>query len=220
MKKTGIAFLTAISLIMFSHVHASWAETVYNISSGDVPIRSTPEATGNVFGSISPGDPVEIRQANRWVLIEFQDDSGNSRRGWVDSILLGPRPPEGILVKQLEEENTSLKATLSSLQSERSDLVETEKLLTEKLATMESDYEELKSGAADYLQLKGEHETTLVALAQLQEDFETLSQENESLKISQRIKWFGAGGLVLLVGWFMGWLNGRHQKRKKSTYFM
>ncbi len=220
MKKMGIAFLTAIFLITLGHVHASWAETAYNISSGNVPIRATPEATGSAFGSISPGAPVEIRQANRWVLIEFKDDSGNSRRGWVDAILLGPRPPEGILVQQLEEENAGLKATLTSLQSERNDLVETEQLLTERLSTMEKSYEELKSGATEYLQLREEHDATLLALASLQEDFETLSQENQSLRISQRIKWFGAGGIVLLVGWFIGWINGRQQKRKKSMYFM
>ncbi len=219
MKKTGISVLAAMFLIMFCHIHASRAETVYSIGSGDVPVRATPNPKGKVLSSISPGVPVQIQQSNRWVLVEFSDGSGNSRKGWVDAIFLGPKPPEGMLVKQLEADNQSLKASLEGLEKEREELLNKEKALTEKLASIESSYEDLKIGSSNYLQLKEEHEATMASLEKLKEDFEILSQENQSLKVSQRIKWFGAGGVVLLLGWFIGWVNGRHQRKKRSSYF-
>jgi SH3 domain protein len=44
-------------------------------------------------------------------------------------------------------------------------------------------------------------------------------QENENLKVSQRVQWFVAGAMVLLLGWFIGWATGRRQKKRKASYY-
>lgn len=219
MKKTCIPLLLAFSFITVCPMHTSWAETVYSLGTNDVPVLATPNTQGTVLINLSPGTPVEIKQSNRWVLVQFLDDSGNSRRGWVDAILLGHNPPEAIWIKQLEEDSIGLKTSLQMLKDERNALLQGEKDLSEKVSRLEIDYEQLKTGATEYLQLKEEHDASLLALEDLGAELDALTQENQNLKISQRIKWFAAGGVVFMVGWFIGWLNGRRRKKQKSSYF-
>ncbi len=221
MKKTYTPLFSAFLLIIITvcPMHTSWAETVYSLGTTDVPILATPNTQGNVLKILSPGTPVEIKQSDRWVLVEYQDESGRSRRGWVDAILLGHNPPEKVWIKQLEDENIGLKTSLQTMEDEHNELRQKEKELSETLARLESDYEQLKTGATEYLELKEEHEASLSALEDMEAALDALTQENHNLKISQRIKWFAAGGIVFMVGWLIGWLNGRRRKKQKSSYF-
>ena len=56
-------------------------------------------------------------------------------------------------------------------------------------------------------------------LASAQGNIQTLIQENENLKLSHNIRWFVAGALVMLSGWFMGWATGRWRKKRRGTYY-
>ncbi len=219
MKTIRTPFFLAFFLIMVYPMHTSWAETVYSLGTSDVPILATPNTQGTVLKTLVPGTPVEIKQSDRWVLVEYQDESGRSRRGWVDAILLGHNPPEEIWVKQLEEESIELKTRALTLEGERNMLLEREKDLSEQVARLQSDYEQLKTGASEYFELKEEHDASLLALTELEAKLDAMTRENQNLKISQRIKWFTTGAIVFMVGWFIGWLNGKRRKKQKSSYF-
>jgi SH3 domain protein len=51
-----------------------------------------------------------------------------------------------------------------------------------------------------------------------QGDVQGLTKENESLKSSQRNRWFAMGALVLLCGLMIGVVVGRQQRKRKSIY--
>ncbi len=76
-----------------------------------------------------------------------------------------------------------------------------------------------KEGSANYLKLKSENDSAKASLTSAQENIQTLVQENENLKVSHNIRWFVAGALVLLSGWFIGWATGRWRKKRRGTYY-
>ena len=66
-------------------------------------------------------------------------------------------------------------------------------------------------GSADYVEVKKDYEQARSTLGQL-------TKENESLKKSERRKWFGIGAAVLLIGLILGLVMGRRQKKRSSLY--
>ena len=85
--------------------------------------------------------------------------------------------------------------------------------LKEKVARIEEEREEtLKRKVADYLELKAAHEIA-------PETVQTLTRENESLRSSQRNKWFAMGALALLCGLMIGLVIGGKQKKRRSTVY-
>ena len=112
-----------------------------------------------------------------------------------------------------------MKERLDELDKEKAGLSQREKDLSDKLTKLNAAYEELKGGSGNYLKLKAEYDSAKSSLASAQEHIQTMVQENDNLKLSQRVQWFVAGALVLLLGWSMGWATGRRQKKKKGSYY-
>ena len=127
--------------------------------------------------------------------------------------------PSSSVAAELRAENEALKERLDELDKEKTGLSQREKELSDKLTKLNVVYEELKGGSANYLKLKSEYDSAKASLTTAQENIQTMIQENENLKLSQRVQWFVAGALVLLFGWFMGWATGRRSKKKKGTYY-
>lgn len=219
MKKTLLLAVVTSCAVIILQAAALRAETAYNIDSKDIPLRATPNSKGKVLVNVPPGTGVELQQSSRWVLVQYSAALGGPKTGWIDPILLGPKPPEGVLTKQLEHEAIALRDRVAALEKERAELMEKDKKLGDKLTKVEANYDELKNASTNYLQLKQESETAKAGLAKAKEDLEGLSQENKSLKITEKIKWFTAGGFVLVLGWVIGLYTGRQQKKRRSTYF-
>jgi SH3 domain protein len=81
------------------------------------------------------------------------------------------------------------------------------------------DFENLKLESANYLQLKEEYQGLQAALENARQEAQKLSEETESMRLTQNVKWFLAGGLVFLVGWLIGLSMGRLQKRRRRTTY-
>jgi len=120
------------------------------------------------------------------------------------------------LANELKAENETQKERLDELDKEKEELLQKEKDLTDKLTRLNAAYEELKGGSVNYLKLKSEYDSVKASLASAQENIQVTLQENENLKLSQRVRWFVAGALVLVLGWLMGWATGRRGGRKKK----
>ena len=90
---------------------------------------------------------------------------------------------------------------------------------SEKLAQVEKDYASLKRDSAEFLKLKQDYESDRIQLETSQQRTQELEKENESLRASQRTRWFLAGGLVLLCGLMIGLVAGRQQRKRKPLYY-
>ena len=219
MKKSRIPTVFIMLLIMIFMSQASWAARAYITDSAPVPLRSAPNKQKKAIATLPPGTSVEVLKAPEWTMVRYTPESGDPKNGWVPTSSIGSRPPEETLTKELEAENSALKEKLANLEREKNELTQKQNELSEKLGKLTGSYESLKNGSADYLKLKQEYDSAKSTLSSAQENIQTLMQENENLKLSQKIKWFGAGGLVLVLGWFIGWITGRQGKKRRSSYF-
>jgi SH3 domain protein len=195
---------------------ASWAGKPHIVGSRGADLRSGPSAQNRVTAMIPAGTDVDVSKTfNEWSRVRFTDTTGDAKEGWVLTRFL-----EDAQAKELSAENASLKDRMAELDHERARLVQSEKQLTDKLAKLQKDFDSLKTGSANYLQLRSEYESLKSAMNSTMENMQKLVQENENLKISQGIKWFVAGAAVLVVGWLLGWFMAKQRSKRRVSYFV
>jgi len=209
-------FMPILAVFLFSG--SAFAAKAYTTDSQEVPLLSAP-GKGKTIVMVPPASGVEPVATNNWTHVRYTTPGGEVRDGWVASKYLGARPPDSAVARDLGAQNASLKEQLDGIDKERNSLSQREKELTDKLTKLNAAYEELKAGSANFLKFKAEYDAAKSSLASAQENIQTLIQENENLKLSQRVQWFAAGAFVLLFGWFMGWITGKRQKKRRSTYY-
>ena len=207
-----------ISTILFAQ--ASWALKAYVTDPKEVVIRIGPGSQHRVLTSLPSGTAVEVLRTNEWSRIQFSTPAGETKEGYALRWSLGAQPPEEILTRELQNENTLLSQKLTTMEREKDEISQREKALMEKLGKLEGDYEKLKSGSANYVALRDEHESTKVALATAQDNSQTLEQENRNLKISENVKWLAIGAGLILVGWIIGRFFSRSSKKHHSPYYL
>jgi SH3 domain protein len=197
---------------------AIWAAKAYVSDPKEAALRAGPGTNYKVVTTIPTGTGLEILKTAEWIQVRFTGPGGDVKEGYIQNSSVAAYPPESIFVKQLQSENAQFNEKLAGLEKERLDHAQKERDLAEKLKKMEAAYEALKSGSTNYLKLKEEYDAVKSAQVSAEENIQALIQENEDLKFSARVKWFIAGAIVLLFGWFLGWLTSRSQKKHKSYY--
>lgn len=223
MKKAFYLNIAVICAVLCLAQSAPAATSAYVNDLCQVNLRSGPGTNYKVVSTLSSGFIVEvIEERGEWRHVRFVKESGKSTKGWILSRFLVDEPPWAAQAKTL---NTSLKEKLASSVEEKdrlaekgNELAEQLQTTTDKLNALQAEYDAFKTGAADYLKLKQEYDSTKTALTQAQEDVRGLSREIDNLKLSQRIKWFIAGALVLVLGWIIGVVMGRYQRKRRSHF--
>lgn len=219
MKKQFLSPVLAIFLISSSLCHYCWAAKAFVNDAHEIAFRSGPSVQNRVIRMLPPGTQLEqLNTKNDWTQVRLPEGSGNVREGWVLSRFLSTESPEAMQQRGLEQENTTLKELIATLEKEKSEFSGHEKELQDKIVKLEASYDSLKSGSTNYLKFREEFDAAKAALAAAQTNYQNLLQENENLRLSQNIKWFTAGALVLLGGWALGLLTGRLQRKRRSQY--
>lgn len=125
----------------------------------------------------------------------------------------------------LDKKVGELQKKLSTLDKERQVALAQKKDLAARLQKTEASledlktkYENLRRGSSNYLELKTKYMDIQSSVAKSREKVDTLSQENQKLRSSERNRWFGTGALVLLSGLLIGVVMGRKQRNRKSIY--
>ncbi len=218
MRKLCFSAVLAIVLVS-SFVQVGWTETVYVNDAHEIAMRSGPSVQNRVVRMLPPASPVELLESkNDWSRIRLPEGSGKVREGYVLTRFLSTVSPETLQHKGLEQENSMLKEIVETLEREKAESTRTQKELQEKISSLQSSYDNLKIASSNYLKFKEEFDATQSALAAAQTNYQNLLQENENLRLSQKIKWFAAGAVVLLAGWALGLVTGRLQRKRRSTY--
>jgi SH3 domain protein len=211
---------TALLLATFAlNSDPCWAVRSFVNDAHEIAFRSGPGTQNRVVRMLPPGTGVEVQgNRNDWSKVRLSDGPEDTRVGWVLSKYLTTQSPEEVQAKGLEMENASLKEAIRGMEKEKVDFAKREKELLDKIAKLESNYESLKSGSANYLKFKDEFDQTKAALTSVQTNNQALLQENENLKLSQNIKWFIVGAAVLVGGWWIGVITGRLQRKRRPQY--
>ncbi|ROQ89599.1 TIGR04211 family SH3 domain-containing protein [Desulfosoma caldarium] len=200
----------------------AWA--AYVTDEFEITLRTGPSTSHRIVAMLRSGQEVQVLQKNDagWAFVRVLDGPAKDKEGWVINRYLMERVPWEKQAAQLRQENTAIKSSLTEsdsqwlrYQTREKELTETLEKTSRELEALKKEHQVLREGAADYLKLKEEFERTQAALAESQALAKRLAQENESLRVSQNIRWFIIGALVLLCGWIIGLVMGR-QRRKKS----
>lgn len=211
-----IVFL-GIVLLCFSA--NGFAETMYVTDLIKLTLRSGPSTEHKILSVIESGQQLEMLEPGEdWSLVRM----ANGKEGYVLTRYLVPEPTHNVRLEQLQTKHKALMQQAATLLEENTHFRDESKELkstldgNEKaLKKMSTDYDKLKAGSAEYIELKEKHKTVSGQLAEQTKRADALDEELRAIEINQYIKWFLAGSGVLLVGFIVGF-SARRQRRRPS----
>jgi SH3 domain protein len=220
MNRFRSALALATVLVILVPAGTALAVKLFTTDTQELLLRASPSSDSKSLASIPPASSVELVNPHAYTKVRYIKPNGEVREGWIPTKFLNSQPPDSSVTRELKTENEAIKERLDEVDKEKAGLSQRERDLSDKLTQLNAAYEELKGGSVNYLKLKSEYDSAKSSLASAQEHIQTMVQENENLKLSQRVHWFVAGAFVLLLGWFIGWATGKRQKkRKKGSYY-
>lgn len=220
-------FIVGLLLGLCLITQQSWAEKAYVTDSFKITFRTGPGVKHKIISMLPSGQPVEVLDSQGdWSHVRLLESGETAKEGWVLTRYLVTRLPWELRASSLVEENTRLKEKLTPVEKKLSEAVRREQDLavklrksTKALQKLEKEYESLKQGAAQYLDLKSTYNTTRAKFESMQKEFQEVTKENERLNSSQRNKSFAIGALVLLIGLIVGVVFGRQQKKPRRPVY-
>jgi SH3 domain protein len=209
-----------VALLVFSASFCAVAQTLYVKPSSEITLRRGQGTDFKIIAVVRDGTAVELlSEENDWAQVRLQE----GKEGWVLRRYLSETPPLNQLVEQLEQEKTGLILSSEALQqrldetSAEKDRIDREyQLCLAEHSDISDKYMTLQNDTADVIQTKEDLKQAQTQLVDLQAKLSVVQQENERLAKNQTLKWFLAGGGVLLLGWIVGLFSGRSRKKRSS----
>ena len=214
--KSNLIFLLLLLTIPVGFVVAAHADTQYVSDMLVLTIRDNPDKEANVLGNLKTADPVEVLEtANRFMRIRTKE----GLEGWVQKNFISAGKPKAIIIKEMKNEISQLKAKVEEFENSR------DADLNEIRASSQDDKLKLEQLTEKYNHLLKESKTKIAALTgergklkaintELNIEVDNLTKDLNSHPKTKRIQYFLAGAGVLLLGFFLGLFS----KRKKSYY--
>ena len=204
-----------IGVMCFSAV--GFAETRYVTDLLKLPLRTGASTEYKILALVESGQPLEVVEpGDNWSRVRLT----NGKEGYVLNRYLVAQPTSAVRLEQLQSKYTALRQQATALIEENNRFKEENKTFkssvdsNEKaLNKLETDYKELKAGAAEFLSLKKKYQEVSTKLAEQTKRANTLDKELSGLEMNQYIKWFLAGSGVLLVGFIIGFSAKRGRRR-------
>lgn len=178
-----------------------------------VTFRTGPGTDNKIIRMLETDSKVEVLESGEtWTKVK--DTQGDE--GYVLSRFLNKSTPYKLRFDWLKKKHEKLQARDDERKVKNQELIAELKRLQEELVSLKSNlenteksFDELKDGSADYIGLKANYDKTVKKLSEQSKKVKDLES-----KISiYYIKWFLAGGGVLLLGWIIGLMS-----RKKKSY--
>jgi SH3 domain protein len=196
------------------------AETLYVTPQAEIPLRNGKGSGYRILAVVYDGDKVTLLEDDgTWAKVR----TAGGKEGWtLKRYLSRDVPLQGVV--------TSLKARGTELQKQTEELKAKEAHASELSAQCErdldacisardglsADYDALRADSTDVVNIKqaladGEQE-----LQKVRQRLAEMEQENQHLRNNERIRWFLAGGGVLVIGWILGMIMGRTRRHRPS----
>ena len=193
------------------------AESMYVTDLLKLTLRSGPSTEHKILSVVESGYQVEMLEPGEdWSLVRIAD----GKEGYVLTRYLVPEPTHNVRLEKLQTKHKALVQQAATLLEENTRFRNESKKLkatsdrNEKaLKKLHTDYDKLKAGSADYIELKGKYKTVSGQLAEQTKRAAALDEDLRAIEINQYIKWFLAGSGVLLVGFIVGYSAHRQRRR-------
>ena len=195
------------------------AESMYVTDLLKLTLRSGPSTEHKILSVVESGYQVEMLEPGEdWSLVRIAD----GKEGYVLTRYLVPEPTHNVRLEKLQTKHKALVQQAATLLEENTRFRNESKKLkatsdgNEKaLKKLNTEYDKLKAGSAEYIELKEKYKTVNGQLAEQTKRAAALDEELRAIEINQYIKWFLAGSGVLLVGFIVGY-SARRQRRRPS----
>jgi len=217
--KQQLKQIVFLGIVLMCFSATGFAETMYVTDLLKLTLRSGPSTEHKILSVVESGQQVEMLEPGEdWSLVRI----ANGKEGYVLTRYLMPEPTHNVRLEKLQTKHKALMQQAATLLEEntgfrnegkqlKSDLDKNEKAL-KKLST---DYDNLKAGSAEYIELKEKYKTVSGQLAEQTKRADALDEELRAIEMNQYIKWFLAGSGVLLLGFIVGF-SARRQRRRTS----
>lgn len=217
--KQQLKQLLFLGIVLMCFPANGFAETMYVTDLLKLTLRSGPSIENKILSVIESGQQVEMLEPGEdWSLVRM----ATGKEGYVLTRYLITEPTHNVRLEQLQTKHKALMQQAATLLAENTRFRDENKKLkstldgNEKaLKKMSTDYDKLKAGSAEYIELKEKHKTVSGQLAEQTKRADALDEELRAIEINQYIKWFLAGSGVLLVGFIVGF-SARRQRRRPS----
>jgi len=206
-------------LILFCSFSAI-AETLYVKPSSEITMRRGQGTDFKVIAVVRDGTAVELmNEQGEWAEVQLP----NGKQGWVLRRFLSDMPPLGQQVDLLQQEKTALSQSVIALRQQLDDLTADKERLESERASCSAELEDitnkflmLQEDTVDVVQTNEDLKQARSQLEILEEQMAGVQEENKRLGSNETLKWFLAGGGVLLVGWIIGLISRRSRKKRSS----
>jgi SH3 domain protein len=213
-------FFTVILLLLMISADV-FAEAWYVNPSNQAPVRRGQGTDYKIVAMVKAGTSVTfLEESQGWTKIRLN----NGKEGWILKRYLSNEKPLKDQVLELSQENILLTEKFTETDTRLTELIQihsqTEQDLTACMAerdTIAASLQRLQQDTADVIQTKEKLITTETKLNKLTSRNADLQLENTALKKNSALIWFLAGSGVLLIGWFIGLIAGKRNKRHRSS---
>ena len=217
--KPQLKQIVFLGIVLMCFSANGFAETMYVTDVLKLTLRSGPSTEHKILSVVESGQQLEILEPGEdWTLVRI----ANGKEGYVLTRYLIPEPTHNVRLEQLQVKHKALMQQSATLLEENTRFRKEGKQRTlsldgneKALKKLRADYDELKAGSAEYLELKKKYMTVRGQLAKQTKRADALDEELRGIEINQYIKWFLAGSGVLLVGFIVGF-SARRQRRRPS----
>ena len=211
----------AIALVVFLCIPSTaLAKYLYVIPTAEIPLRSGKGNEYRVVAVIINGSRVQLlKEDGDWAMV----CTSNKKKGWMPKRYLSSSLPLKDVVASLRVERNQLKKQTTEVSGQLAEASEARNQYEQELKAcildrdqIRKSYDSLKEDAADVINFKQALSETAEELQEVKHKYTIAQQENEHLRDNSRIKWFLAGGGILIVGWIIGLITTRGRKRRPS----
>ena len=217
--KQQLQRLVFLGIVLMCFSANGFAESLYVTDQLKLTLRSGPSTEHKILAVVESGQKVEMLEPGEdWSMVR----TANGKEGYVLTRYLMPDPTHNVRLERLQTKHKALMQQTATLLEENTRFRSESKALkssfdgNEKvLKKLRIDYDKLKAGSAEYIELKGKYMTASAQLAEQTKRADALDKELRAIEINQYIKWFLAGSGVLLVGFIVGF-SARRQRRRSS----
>jgi len=205
---------SSLSFIPSTSLAGSW----YVRPSAEIPLRTGKGQEYRILAVLQEGSQVKLLEDNgTWARVR----TSSGKEGWMVRRYLSTSPPlEDVVAKlkarkvQAEKRAAYISKKLDKVSSASNQCKHNlEVCILERDRTKKA-YEALKVDASNTIYLKQSLSKTTKQLQEIRQKLIATEEENRHFKNNDRIKWFLAGGGVLILGWIAGLIAGRGRKRK------
>lgn len=207
-----------ICLLVFSA--AAQAEKMYVNDTIRITIRTGPGINYKVIGEAESGQEMDVRGSrDGWSRVRLSD----GREGWVISRFLIRNSSRNKQLTALQEAHDTLAAEVDALKRENERLKEENQRLDllsgESRRTLEEithSYDVLKTESRDFLKVKAAYEAAAEGLEEQKRMTDQLKARTEDQEWQKNAAFFVGGGVLVLLGFFVGALSRGDSRRRSS----